>query len=161
VNHDLIAPVLALAGTLLVASLGFYQWKRQNANPNRAANAAARRAAYEGLWQRLEQINLDLRKTRSEIPILSNQLHSINEYFLSHSIYFDDADQAVIDKYVSALHRVRSIIDKSDDSNLKESFRLTGAHDRDDLDELYEATKEMQKYRTVIKEKAQKVAGTV
>lgn len=160
-NHEWIAPGLALIGTLLVAAIGFYQWKRQNANPNRAANAAARREAYEGLWQRLEQINLDLRKTRSEIPILNDQLHAINEYFLSHSLYFDDADQAIIDKYVSALHCVRAMIDKADNTDLKESFRLTGAHDQDALDELYEATQEMQKYRAIIKRKAQKVAGTV
>ena len=158
-NHEWIAPGLALIGTLLVAALGFYQWKKQDANPNRAANAAARRDAYEGLWQRLEAINLELRNTPQKPPSLSEQLHSINEYFIAHSLYFDDADQIIIDKYVSALHRVRSIIDESDNAELKETYRLTGSFDSVRLDQLLEATKEMGKYREVIKEKAQTVAG--
>lgn len=160
-NRDLVTPLLALFGTLLVAALGFYQWKKQNANPNRAANAAARREAYEGLWKRLEAINLELRNTRQKPPSLSDQLHSINEYFIGHSLYFDDADQAVIAKYVSALHRVRLIIDAVDNAELKETFRLTGSYDSDRLDELLRATEEMTKYREVIKEKAQKVAGAM
>jgi hypothetical protein len=161
VNHELITPVLALLGTLLVAALGFYQWKKQNANPNRGANAAARREAYEGLWKRLEQVNLDLRKKTEKAPSLSDQLRSINEYFLSHSLYFDDADQEIIDKYVRALHLVRSVIDKSDDPALKEKFHTTGSYDPGPLQELVAATEEMEKYRAIIKEKAQKVAGFV
>jgi hypothetical protein len=161
VNHDWIAPGLALLGTLLVAALGFYQWKKQNANPNRAANAAARREAYEGLWKRLEAINLELRNTRQKPPSLSDQLHIINEYFIAHSLYFDDADQVIIDKYVSALHRVRSMIDEADNADLREGYRLTGPVNTARLDQLFKATQEMEKHREVIKEKARKVAGTV
>jgi len=162
VNHELVTPVLALLGTLLVAALGFYQWKKQNANPNRDANAAARREAYEGLWKRLEEINLELRKTtREEAASLSNQLRSINEYFLSHSLYFDDADQAIIDRYVRALHLVRSLIDKSDDPALKEKYHTTGSYDPAPLQELVAATEEMEKCRAIIKEKARKIAASV
>jgi hypothetical protein len=161
VNHELITSVLALAGTLLVALLGFYQWRKQNANPNRAANAAARRDAFAGLWERLEQINMDLRKTRSEIPSLDGQLHSINEYFLGHSLYFDDEDQVTINKYVGALHRVRAIIDRDGDDQMNEQYHLTGPIDIRGLEELRAATNEMEKYRAIIKEKAQKVASLV
>jgi len=142
VNHELITSVLALAGTLLVALLGFYQWRKQNANPNRAANAATRRDAFEGLWERLEQINMDLRKTRSEIPSLEGQLHSINEYFLGHSLYFDDQDQVTINNYVGALHRVRAIIDRDGDDQMNEQYRLTGPIDIRGLEELRAATRE-------------------
>jgi hypothetical protein len=38
----------------------------------------------------------------------------------------DDADQAIIDKYVSALHVVRSVINQSDDANLKAKYTETG-----------------------------------
>lgn len=160
-NHELIAPILALIGTLLVALLGFYQWKKQNANPNRAANAAARRAAYEGLWKRLEEVNLELRELRSEAPSLGDQLRSINEYFIGHSLYFDDADQEIIDKYVSALHVVRSVIDQSEDTKLKERYCDTMSFARTDISPLVVASEEMEKYRGIIKEKAKKVAATV
>jgi hypothetical protein len=159
VDHQLITPGLALIGTLLVALLGFYQWRKQNANPNRAANAAARRDAYEGLWKRLEEINLELRKTGSKPPSLSDQLRSINEYFLGHSLYFDDADQAIIDKYVSALHIVRSAIDESGDAKVEEDYNTTGSFNPSKFMPLIEATEEMQKYRSIIKAKAEKVVA--
>ena len=160
-NHELITSLLALAGTLLVALLSFYQWRKQNANPNRAANAAARRDAFAGLWERLEQINMDLRKTRSEIPSLDGQLHSINEYFLGHSLYFDDEDQVTINNYVGALHRVRAIIDRDGDDQMNEQYHRTGRIDIRGLEELRAAINEMEKYRAIIKEKAQKVASLV
>ena len=41
-------------------------------------------------------------------PDLAINLQSINEYFIGHSLYVDDTDEAIIDKYVSALHVVRA-----------------------------------------------------
>jgi hypothetical protein len=160
VTHEFIAPVLGLLGTLLVAALGFYEWKRQHANPNRDANAAARREAYEGLWKRLEEINLELRMTRDQTPSLSDQLRGINEYFIGHSLYFEDADQIIIDKYVRALHYVRSVIDETDDAYVKESYHTTGSYDMKPLQELVAATEEMKRYRAIIKDKARRVADS-
>ena len=159
-DHEFIAPLLALFGTAGVATLGFYQWRKQRANPNRDANAAARREAYEGLWKRLEEINLELRRTRDGIPSLSAQLQSINEYFIAHSLYFDDADQIIIDKYVNALHYVRSVVDKTDDAYVKEQYHMTGSFDQKPILDLLAATKEMETYRAIIKEKARKVAAS-
>jgi hypothetical protein len=161
VDHQFIAPALALIGTLLVALLGFYQWRKQNANPNRAANAAARRDAYEGLWKKLEEINLELRKTRDQKPRVNDQLRSINKYFLGHSLYFDDEDQVIINKYVNALHLVRSIIDQYGDASVKEEYLVTGPVNTAKIMPLIKATEEMEKYRSIIKEKAMKVAGSV
>jgi uncharacterized protein YPO0396 len=157
---EFIAPALALLGTLLVAALGFYQWKKQSANPNRNANAAARREAYDGLWKRLEEINLELRRTRDGVPSLTEQLRSINEYFIAHSIYFDDADQTLIDKYVHALHYVRSAIDKTEDESAKKNYHMTGAFDPKPIQDLVSATDEMEKYRAIIKEKARKIVDS-
>jgi hypothetical protein len=84
---------MALFGTLAVGSLGFYQWKKQNSNANRTANAAAKREAYDGLWQRLEQINLDLRKTEEKRGNLLERLQGVNTYFLTHSLYFADDEE--------------------------------------------------------------------
>jgi hypothetical protein len=161
VDFQRYAPLVALLGTVLVAAIGFYQWRKQNANPNRAANASARRDAYEGLWKRLEELNLELRKTDDRIPSLNDQLRIINEYFLSHSLYFDNADQAIINKYVAALHVVRSTIDDSGDSDLREAYSKTGAFDTSKIMPLVKAREEMEKYRAIIKEKAMKVAGSV
>jgi hypothetical protein len=67
----------------------------------------------------------------------------------------------IIDKYVRALHRVRSIVDKADDTDLKENYNMTGDYCLAPLQDLLEATEEMEKYRSIIKEKAQKFAASV
>ena len=58
---QLAGPLIALLGTLTVALLAFYQWRKQHDHPSRTANADARRKAHEALWQKLEEINLKLR----------------------------------------------------------------------------------------------------
>jgi hypothetical protein len=35
----LIGPALGFAGTCLVVGFGYYQWRKQNGNPNRASDA--------------------------------------------------------------------------------------------------------------------------
>jgi hypothetical protein len=160
VDHQLIAPALALLGTALVAAVGFYQWRKQNANPNRAANAAARRDAYEGLWKRLEEINLELRNKGSHSPLRTHQ-HSINEYFIRHSLYFEEPDQVVIEQYIHALHRLRSAVDKAGRADVREHYEDTGAFPMSDIAPLLTAVEEIERYRNIIKAKVQKVAGSV
>ena len=155
-------PVIGLVGTLVVALLGFYQWRRQASNANRSANAAKRREAYEGLWQKLEQINLDLRERQADNPSLFHRLREVNTYFVSQSLYFDDKDQVLINQYIAAMSRLREKIFTSDDANVTSVFRATMLALPVKLDnEIREAADEVDRLRVEIKSKVQRVAATV
>ena len=154
-------PILALAGVLIAAILGFYQWKRQYSNPNRAANAAARRDAYEGLWQRLEDINLGLRSRRDRNPKLFNDLREVNAYFIKHSLYFEDEDQRSINEYIVAMGRLREVVFASGDSEVTSAFALTanpGFAARDK--EILLAAEDVERLRKKIKKMVQRVAAS-
>jgi hypothetical protein len=155
------APAIALFGTLAVGSLGFYQWKKQNSNPNRASNAAAKREAYEGLWQRLEQINIDLRQQRENSNDVDEQLRGINTYFLSKSLYFDDRDQKMINAYVKSMNILQEKIAASGNARISGSWRATMIQPLESGNDIFETQSEVEKFRRQIKAKVQKVAGSV
>ncbi|MGA9672055.1 MAG: hypothetical protein WBQ94_22780 [Terracidiphilus sp.] len=157
-----LTPYLALIGTIAVALLGFYQWRKQNLNPNRAANAAGRREAYEGLWQMLEQINLDLREHSETNPNLFKKLREVNTYFLSHSLHFDDKDQELINEYITAMSVLRERIYTLDDADVAGAFRSTMAAIPVVQDtEIMKAAEEVKRLRAKVKSKVQRVAGSV
>jgi hypothetical protein len=160
----LAAPILALAGTLAVAVLGFYQWRKQNANPNRAVNAAAQRAACEELWQRLEEINLMLRKGGDANPALNTQIREVNTLFISKSLYFDDKDQEVIIEYISALNFLREKVYASGDKNIMDEYANTTSNLAKysvPSPEIAAAFERVDELRKTIKKKIQRVAASV
>lgn len=155
-----LAPIIALTGTLLVALLGFYQWKKQYSNPNRAANAAGRREAYENLWRKLEEINLDLREQRDGNPGLFERLTEINKFFLAHSLYFEDRDQALINDYIAAMHILRENIYTAGSEEAVSAFRATMNPSFSIVEEeIKEALQRVQELRAKLKKKVQQVAA--
>jgi len=157
-----LTPVIALIGTLAVALLGFYQWSKQYSNANRAANAAGRREAYEGLWQKLEQINLDLREHSESNPNLFQKLREVNIYFISHSLHFDDKDQALINEYIAAMSLLREKIYTSGDADVSNAFRATLAEVPLVFDaEIMAAAEQVKRLRAKVKSKVQRVAASL
>jgi hypothetical protein len=157
-----LTPVIALIGTLIVAFLGFYQWKRQYWNANRAANAAGRREAYEGLWQKLEQINLDLREQRDSNPNLYERIREINTYFISHSLHFEDDDQPLINDYIATMSLLREKIYTSGDEDVTSVFQRTWIGIPPTLDaEIKQAAEQVARLRAKVKRKVQRVAASI
>jgi hypothetical protein len=106
-----VGPLLGLLGTVLVASIGLYQWRKQQSNPNRAAVADARRKAAETLWSKLEEINIVLREEHATSKETLRALQKeANSTFLKNSLYLDDTTQQLVKSYVESLSRVASMI---------------------------------------------------
>lgn len=105
------APLLALLGTLVVAGLGFYQWRRQAAHQSRGAVAEARRKAAESLWAKLEEVNLAVRESGpANVARLQALEREVNALFLQNSLYLEDATQKVVSGYVRALLRACALL---------------------------------------------------
>ena len=106
-----LTPLLALAGTLIVAALGFYQWKKQSANQSRGAVAESRRKAAEALWSKLEEINLALREASALDRSRFTQLErEVNTIFLKSSLYLADRTQSLVSEYTRALFKVSALL---------------------------------------------------
>ncbi|HEX4031260.1 MAG TPA: hypothetical protein VHX20_12905 [Terracidiphilus sp.] len=156
-----MAPLIAVAGMLLVALLGFYQWRKQYSNANRAANAAGRRQAYESLWQKLEAINLDLREQRVGNPGLFEQLREMNTFFLAHSLYFEDRDQVLINEYIAAMNVLRERVYTSGSEETVSAFQVTMNPSFPRVEqEIREAVEQVERLRARLKKKVQQVAAS-
>ena len=116
-----IAPVFALLGTVTVAGLGMYQWRRQHGNPNRGAIAEARRKAAEAIWAKLEELNLELRSTgdarRTDRRMLAADL---NATFVRNSFYLDGDTQRLANDYLDSLVALARQMDGADDRTREE-----------------------------------------
>jgi hypothetical protein len=152
-----IAPLFALVGTLVVAALGFFQWRKQHANPNRAAIADARRKAVEALWTQLERENLSLRSLQpSSREAIRAAKIEVNKIFLQHSLYLDDELQLQLNHYVEAMHKVADILlERGEDSEQEDwTSTLMMRYSEDDAD-LMKAIKEMNELRDLVRSKLQ------
>jgi hypothetical protein len=159
---NLGAPLLALLGTLAVALIGLYQWRKQYRNPARSLNAEGRRKAYEGLWQELERINLILRETQNENPPAFQQIRKANTYFLQNTIHFDDADQVLVNDYIAALDRLRAAVYTGGDDDVTHAWLSTMAEmPVSKIAEIQSASEEVTRLRTLLKQKVQRVVSVV
>jgi hypothetical protein len=159
----LLTPALALVGTLVAALLGYFQWRKQNWDPNRSEKAAARRDAHEELWQRLETINLLLRKGGEDNPKLHSLIRGVNEFFLSKSLYFDDRDQVELVEYITAMEALREQVYASDDSDVQAKWELTIASWRppEHGNDIGDALLRVNALRAKIKKRIQRVVSVV
>ena len=159
---NLGAPLLALLGTLTVALVGIYQWRKQYRNPTRNVNAEGRRKAYEGLWQELEEVNLVLRETHNQNPPAFRQIRKINTFFLQNSAYFDESDQLLINDYVAALDRLRAAIFTSGDDDVTHAWLSTMAEmPVSKVAEIQSASEDVARLRNQVKQKVQRVVSAV
>lgn len=122
---DVVPALLALTGALVAAILAHRRWGKE---PQRSAESAyedAKRAAYKTLWDRLEEVNLALREDSGNNSSLFESLKQINTLFIRNSVYLDEADHALVVRYVEALHRWRSAVYTSGDEDVVSAFAKT------------------------------------
>lgn len=119
-----VAALIALLGTLTVAFIGFYQWRKKRLDDDASATRQPRRKAYQDLWVRLEEINIKLRESASN-PSLFSLLKEVNEFFLRNSLWFKDGEQKLINEYVNALDRLRVAVYEKGSADVVHAYQRT------------------------------------
>jgi hypothetical protein len=100
---SLLVALIGLAGTLLVAYIGYRQWKRTRQDSMREEPVKARRQTYEQLWRLVEKTHVELRRNPSELSHLSDRIARINSFVLENEVYLADGDHELVNKYLAAL----------------------------------------------------------
>jgi hypothetical protein len=153
VDKILPAAIGEISG-LIVALLGFYQWRKQQERTRRTEFIAAKRNVCEGFWNTLEEINLRFRESTGSNPQLFEQIKSANVYFLKHSLYFEDEEQAPINKDIEALERFRAALYAPGNEDVASVWEQTCEEFPVELDkELTRLDGEVQGLRQAIKSK--------
>jgi RNase adaptor protein for sRNA GlmZ degradation len=153
----LIPAVLALLGAMVAALLAHKRWKHEQQSVKADPFASARRDAYKALWERLEEVNLALREDSKSNTFLFESLKEVNTLFLQNSLYLDAEDQALMNRYVEALHRWRGAIFTSGNEDVASAFARTWMSIPTEVDaDIEKSNREVADLRAMLLERVRK-----
>jgi hypothetical protein len=98
-----VGALIGLAGTLIVAYIGYRQWRLSREDAKRQDVVKAKRQAYEGLWKLVEKTHVELRTNPHELQHLRERIAEVNSYVLENEVYLADGDQELVNRYLEAL----------------------------------------------------------
>lgn len=155
-----VPQLLALLGTLAVAGLGFYQWRKQSSNQSRVAIAESRRKAAEALWTKLEEVNLALREASALDRARFRELErDVNKLFLKNSLYLQDSTQKLTSQYARAMFQVSELLTASETASALEWVNTAIGFSGADTPEVKQALDEANRLRAEVKNALLQAAG--
>jgi hypothetical protein len=122
------APVLALVGTVLVALLGYNQWKKQHDFTRYGGVLAERQEAYKVLWQKLEAAHLYVRAEPSqpfELAPFRDLVRAVNVHLGAVGLLVDRGEKKRVNDYLTALERMGRLLAESADKSAQQQVRMT------------------------------------
>lgn len=105
-----VGSLVALVGTLLVALLGYRQWKTQQASTKSAAFFAERRQAYKELWQKLEAVHLSVRSRTFSEQKFNQLVRAANTHVIKAGLYLDLAEKKRVNDYMTSLGKLGMLL---------------------------------------------------
>lgn len=111
----LLVALIGLMGTLIVAYIGYRQWRLSRKDSTHQDVAKARRQTYEALWKLVEKTHVDLRINPDEIQRLPKRIAEVNSYVLANELYLADGDHALVNRYLEALGEMISWVRREGD----------------------------------------------
>ncbi len=122
-----VPALIALAGTVLALLLGYRQWKRQQDTSRENEFRTQRQQTYIQLWEKLEDVHVRLRTEvvgGDEFRVL---VRDVNSYLLKRSLFLEDDDQALANRYLSKVREFAELVAACDSEDLKRAFSDTEA----------------------------------
>lgn len=111
----LIVALIGLIGTLVVAYVGYRQWRITRRESARQDVTKVRRQTYEALWKLVEKTHVELRRNPDELQHLPERIAEINAYVLENEVYLADGDHALVNRYLQALGEMVSWVRRQGD----------------------------------------------
>lgn len=138
--QDNAAALIALAGTLVGAFLGYRQWRKQQNLATYGRFLQERQTAYEALWTKLEAVHLSIRSADFEEAAFRELVRVVNTHLISVGLYLDRGEKQRVSDYLAALGDLGRLLTESAASeareNAKRSMHDTAAIPLNVLDEV-------------------------
>jgi len=108
----IIGAAAGLAGTALVAGLGYRQWKNQRRVDQTKPFADARVGALRELWNKISEINLGLRLDERNAQTFAAQTRELNKLIIQNDAFLETDEIDWARRYVAALQEFASSLDE-------------------------------------------------
>lgn len=119
-----IPALIALVGTIVTIIIQ----QRNRKSDKGQGFITDRQNTYKRLWEMLEDAHVKLR-TQEELDEgqFKELLSNINAFILKNSLYLEDGDQALANRYLKAIRHMRDLIIEADNPELQDAMEITGA----------------------------------
>jgi hypothetical protein len=122
-----IPALIALAGTILVAFVGYRQWKRQQDSSRGSDYRSQRQQTYKELWEKLEDVHVRLRTEAVGGDEFSSLVRDVNSFILKRGLYLEKDDQDLANQYMSKVREFTELVAACDSPEAKMAVNKTGA----------------------------------
>ena len=103
-----LAPALGFVGTVVVAALGYYQWRRTDKRRRAGDFNKTRAAILQTLVERLQQVQLFSRERAGQPADLDSQVKGLNEFLIENRLWIEPNETQLARQYMEALAAINS-----------------------------------------------------
>ena len=118
---DLIKVAIPGTITLLVAVVGaliaYRKWKVEQERSRTADFRESQKAAYKELWDRVEDVHVQIRTKEMTRAEFSTLVRDVNSFLLKREIYFDDDLRGLVNEYLTTVFQLKTALEKEESSN--------------------------------------------
>lgn len=116
---------IALLGTLIVAFLGYRQWKKQQDVSRYGSFLTDKQTAYKTIWEKLEEIHIRFRAKNITQAEFDKLLHSVNAYILKQDLYLEADFKETANQYLEKMYSLHKLIKTSGDETIKRDWAIS------------------------------------
>jgi len=109
-----IAALIALIGTLIVAVIGYRRWDKERQAQRFSRFESDKQDVYKTLWDRVQNVNASLRRGRVDASGFSELVADLNEFMIRNGAHLDDADQQLVNEYIAAVRSFHEVVSGAD-----------------------------------------------
>lgn len=166
-NLKIILPALiGLIGTLVVAFIGYRQWKRQHALNRAGSVLSEKQAAYKLIWNKLEDAHIYVRTETYSRERFLELVRNINIELMKSGLLLERGEKRLVNEYLHALETFAKTLDQHSDEAVRQDVQDTlystlpvpreVIQNARDLDKAYE---EVDKKRDVLIQRFRRAIG--
>lgn len=122
---SLLPAIVALIGTLVVALLGYRQWKRGQDSARSAEFRSEKQKVYKELWERIENIHVRLRTLSIDAQQFNSFLTEVNSYVLRNELFLEKDLQRLVNDYLKKLREFTVLVTRSNSKSAISALEAT------------------------------------
>ena len=105
-----IAALIALVGTALGLFAGYRRWRKERETTRFGRFETDRQDIYKTLWQKVEDVNVALRRDRVDDGGFMQLVADLNEFMLRNGTHIEDSDIRLANRYLEAVKKFDSAV---------------------------------------------------
>src|SRR5215204_3960578 len=99
----ILPALIGLLGTLVVAFIGYRQWKRQHALSRAGSVLSDKQSAYKTIWNKLEDVHLYVRSETFNQDRFYTLVREVNIELMRSGLLLERGEKGLVNDYLQAL----------------------------------------------------------